>query len=106
MLDNKTRYLQIAFNFNTRMVGSLLPRIPPSSRIMIEAGTPYLKREGMQGIRYIRRLWRGLIVADIKIADGALDEVQMVRMAFARKTFAAITKTIAFSFSFQHTIEF
>ena len=37
----------------------------------------------MAGIRYIRRLWRGLIVADIKIADGALDEVQMVRMAGA-----------------------
>ena len=37
----------------------------------------------MQGIRYIRRMWRGMIVADIKIADGALDEVQMVRSAGA-----------------------
>lgn len=83
MLNDKTRYLQIAFNFNVRMVASLLPRIPPSNRIMIEAGTPYIKREGMQGIRYIRRMWRGLIVADIKIADGALDEVQMVRAAGA-----------------------
>jgi len=83
MLNDKTRYLQIAFNFNARMVASLLPRIPPSNRIMIEAGTPYIKREGMQGVRYIRRMWRGLIVADIKIADGALDEVQMVRAAGA-----------------------
>lgn len=83
MLDNKTRYLQIAFNFNAGMVASLLPRIPPSSRIMIEAGTPYIKREGMQGIRFMRRMWRGIIVADIKTADGALDEVQMVREAGA-----------------------
>ncbi|MCD6577108.1 MAG: orotidine 5'-phosphate decarboxylase [Anaerolineaceae bacterium] len=83
MLDNKNRYLQIAFNYDIRMVRWLLPRIPPSRRILIEAGTPYIKREGMAGIRYIRRLWRGLIVADIKIADGALDEVQMVRMAGA-----------------------
>ena len=83
MLDNKTRYLQIAFNFNAGMVASLLPRIPPSSRIMIEAGTPYIKREGMQGIRFIRRMWRGIIVADIKTADGALEEVQMVREAGA-----------------------
>jgi len=83
MLDNKNRYLQIAFNYDIPMVRWLLPRIPPSGRILIEAGTPYIKREGMAGIRYIRRLWRGLIVADIKIADGALDEVQMVRMAGA-----------------------
>lgn len=83
MLDDKNRYLQIAFNHDARMVGRLLPRIPPSDRILIEAGTPYIKREGMAGIRYIRRLWRGLIVADIKIMDGALDEVQMVRAAGA-----------------------
>jgi len=83
LLDDKIRYLQIAFNYNAAMVTSLLPRIPPSSRIMIEAGTPFIKREGMQGIRYIRRMWRGMIVADIKVADGALDEVQMVRAAGA-----------------------
>jgi len=83
MLDNKNRYLQIAFNFDTRMVGWLLPHIPHSDRILIEAGTPYIKREGMAGIRYIRRLWQGLIVADIKVVDGALDEVQMVRAAGA-----------------------
>jgi len=83
MLDNKNRYLQIAFNYDTRMVGWLLPRIPHSDRILIEAGTPYIKREGMAGIRYIRKTWKGLIVADIKVADGALDEVQMVHAAGA-----------------------
>jgi bifunctional enzyme Fae/Hps len=83
MLDDKTRYLQIAFNHDARMVAWLLPRIPPSQRILIEAGTPYIKREGMAGIRYIRRLWGGMIVADIKVADGAEGEVQMVRAAGA-----------------------
>jgi bifunctional enzyme Fae/Hps len=83
MLDSKTRYLQIAFNNDTRLVSWLLPRIPRSDRILIEAGTPFIKREGMNGIRYIRRLWPGMIVADIKIADGALGEVQMVREAGA-----------------------
>ena len=83
MLDKKTRYLQIAFNYDTRMAASLIPRIPYSNRILIEAGTPYIKREGMAGIRFIRRMWRGILVADIKIADGALDEVLMVRAAGA-----------------------
>lgn len=83
MLDDKTRYLQLAFNYDARMVGLLLPRVPYSPRIMIEAGTPFIKREGMAGIRFIRRLWPGLVVADIKVADGAAEEVRMVRAAGA-----------------------
>jgi bifunctional enzyme Fae/Hps len=83
MLDDKTRYLQLAFNYDARMVGLLLPRVPYSPRIMIEAGTPFIKREGMAGIRFIRRLWPGLVVADIKVADGAAEEVRIVRAAGA-----------------------
>ena len=82
-LANKTRYLQIAFNYDVRMVRQILPTIVPSDRILIEAGTPYLKREGMDGIRMIRRLWRGQVVADIKTVDGALGEVDMVHAAGA-----------------------
>jgi len=65
------------------MVGTLLPRIPQNSRILIEAGTPFIKREGMNGLRYIRRLWPGLLVADMKVADGAVGEVFMARAAGA-----------------------
>lgn len=83
MLDDKTRYLQLAFNYDARMVGLLLPRVTYSPRILIEAGTPFVKREGMAGIRFIRRLWPGLVVADIKVADGAAEEVRMARAAGA-----------------------
>ncbi|HDD55444.1 MAG TPA: hypothetical protein ENG59_04310 [Chloroflexi bacterium] len=82
-LEHKTRYLQIAFNYEARMVRQILPSIVHSSRILIEAGTPYLKREGMNGIRMIRRLWPGHVVADIKTVDGALGEVDMVHAAGA-----------------------
>ncbi len=40
-LDLKTRYLQIAFNYDARLVKQVLPTIIQSDRIMIEAGTPY-----------------------------------------------------------------
>ncbi len=83
MLEGKTRYLQIAFNYDDRMVRRVLPTITPSGRILIEAGTPYIKREGMNGIRLIRRYWRGHVVADIKTVDGALGEVDMVHAAGA-----------------------
>jgi len=67
--------VQIAFNHSTRQVRHILPQIPYDPRIIIEAGTPYIKRTGMAGVSLIRRMWRGLIVADIKATDGAAKEV-------------------------------
>ncbi len=75
MLEDKDRYLQLAFNHDSSLVSSLLPRIPRDPRIIIEAGTPYIKREGARAIRFVRSLWGGYIVADIKTMDGAEEEV-------------------------------
>lgn len=83
MLSNKDRYLQIAFNHDLGTVRKILPRIPFSERIWIEAGTPFLKRVGLDGVRLMRRMWRGIIVADMKTTDGAEDEVEMVAQAGA-----------------------
>jgi bifunctional enzyme Fae/Hps len=83
MLDDKTRYLQIAFNYDVGLVRRILPTIARSERILIEAGTPYIKRTGVAGIRAINRLWQGHIVADLKTVDGALGEVDMARQAGA-----------------------
>jgi 3-keto-L-gulonate-6-phosphate decarboxylase len=83
MLDIRTRYLQIAFNYDARLVSRILPNIIQSSRIMIEAGTPFIKREGMNGIRLIRRYWRGHVVADLKTVDGAVNEVAWAKSAGA-----------------------
>ncbi|NJL94591.1 MAG: hypothetical protein HC915_13135 [Anaerolineae bacterium] len=78
MLDRRRRYLQLAFNGDEAMVRRILPGIPASDRIFIEAGTPYIKREGLAGIRLMRELWAGTIVADLKTTDGAVGEVEMV----------------------------
>ena len=82
-LDNNVRYLQIAFNYDIGMVSQILPRIPSSDRILIEAGTPFIKLTGMRGLRAIRQIWRGHIVADLKVLDGALGEVDMAHQAGA-----------------------
>jgi bifunctional enzyme Fae/Hps len=83
MLDTKTRYLQVAFNYDLGMALNILPSIGYNPRIWIEAGTPFIKREGMNGIRAIRKLWRGVIVADMKTIDGAVGEVDMAKAAGA-----------------------
>lgn len=75
MLEHKKRYLQIAFNYDIYQVRRILPAIPFNERILIEAGTPFIKREGIRGISFISSIWQGAIVADLKTLDGAVDEV-------------------------------
>ena len=82
-LDNNVRYLQIAFNYDLGTVLRMLSRIPESDRILIEAGTPFIKLEGMRGVREIRRRWHGHVVADMKVTDGAVGEVDMAHRAGA-----------------------
>ena len=85
------RYVQIAFNHTTTEVLRILPNIPYDPRLIIEAGTPYIKREGIAGIRLIRRLWQGLLVADLKVTDGAYEEVKFAYTAGANAVTAAGT---------------
>lgn len=78
MLEHKKRYLQIAFNYDIDQVRRILSTIPFNDRILIEAGTPFIKREGLRGISTISSIWKGGIVADLKTLDGAVDEVNFV----------------------------
>jgi bifunctional enzyme Fae/Hps len=83
MLEHKKRYLQLAFNQDSSTVARLLPRIPRDERIIIEAGTPYIKREGERAIRFIRGMWGGYVVADLKTMDGAAEEAAEAAQAGA-----------------------
>jgi 3-keto-L-gulonate-6-phosphate decarboxylase len=83
MLDRHSRYLQIAFNYNLAFMLRILPRIARSKRILIEAGAPYIKREGMDGVEAIRRLWQDHIVADLRAEGGELVKVDLAREAGA-----------------------
>lgn len=77
LLDYKKRYLQIAFNNTLSEATRIIPQIPYSDRIFIEAGTPFIKREGVYGIRSLASMWSGIVVADLKTTDGAVGEVDM-----------------------------
>jgi len=78
VLEHKKRYLQIAFNYDIDQVRRILSTIPFNDRSLIEAGTPFIKREGLRGISIISSIWKGGIVADLKTLDGAVDEVNFV----------------------------
>lgn len=83
LLDTKARYLQLAFNYDLALARQIIPTLPKDERIFIEAGTPFIKYEGMRGVREMRRLWQGHIVADLKISDGGRQEVEMAHQAGA-----------------------
>lgn len=53
-LNRRQRYLQVALNSTLEEAHHIINQLPISDRIIIEAGTPLIKRYGMDGIRRIR----------------------------------------------------
>lgn len=52
-LSKKNRYLQIAFNGTLEDARAIIAQLPASDRILIEAGTPLIKRYGMEAVRVL-----------------------------------------------------
>ena len=77
------KYLQLAFNNSFNDFVSVVGLIPKNDNIIIEAGTPLIKREGIEVVRKMKLFWQGDICADIKVVDGAKAEVEMAKEAGA-----------------------
>lgn len=82
-MSHRNKYLQLAFNNTFSEFVRLIPRIPKDDNIIIEAGTPLLKREGVDVIRRMKFYWDGQISSDIKVVDGSAAEVVMSKKAGA-----------------------
>ncbi|MDD5040576.1 MAG: orotidine 5'-phosphate decarboxylase [Patescibacteria group bacterium] len=84
-LQKSKQYLQIALNSTLDDARSIISRLPPSDRIILEAGTPLIKIYGAEAIRTVRAMaWPGAyVVADAKTADLAEREVEMAATAGA-----------------------
>ncbi len=57
-LSSRKHYLQIALNSTLEEAQKIIAQVPISDRILIEAGTPLIKRYGEEGIRQIKQ-WYG-----------------------------------------------
>lgn len=53
-LNPKKKYLQVALNNTLNEAFSIIKKLPASDRIILEAGTPLIKRYGEEGIRKIK----------------------------------------------------
>jgi bifunctional enzyme Fae/Hps len=89
MLDQRCKYLQIAFNRSLTDVRDMIALLPASEKIIIEAGTPFIKRYGQSGVSSLKTWWNaklgkeGYIVADLKCMDRGSKEVQAMASAGA-----------------------
>lgn len=84
-LNRRKKYLQIALNSDLSEARRIIGSLPSSERIIIEAGTPLIKRFGIECIEEIRSLSQEgtYIVADSKTTDLAEREVEMMADAGA-----------------------
>jgi len=91
-LSRKKRYLQIALNSTLGEAKKIISLLPPSEKILIEAGTPLIKKYGSQAIASIRLWWETrvfnlgfspYIVADLKCMDRGKTEVEFAAKAGA-----------------------
>jgi len=94
MLSHKLHYLQIALNSTLSDARQIIEALPPSERILIEAGTPLIKEFGAEAISQLRRWWQNrliylekatlpYIVADLKCMDRGEREVRIAAQAGA-----------------------
>ena len=89
MLNRRSKYLQIAFNRSLNEVREMIAMLPASEKIIIEAGTPLVKKYGQNGISALKNWWSekiqkpGYIVADLKCMDRGSREVEAVAEAGA-----------------------
>lgn len=56
-LSRKKKYLQVALNSSLEDARNIINKLPISDRIIIEAGTPFIKRYGASGISQIYNWW-------------------------------------------------
>lgn len=64
-LNPKKKYLQVALNSTLEEARKIISNLPISDRIIVEAGTPLIKRYGEHGIRQIRNWYEEHISGQI-----------------------------------------
>lgn len=91
LLSRKKKYLQIALNSTLEEARAIIENLPINDRIILEAGTPLIKRYGIESIRYIYNIYSQkiafayspYIVADLKTMDRSLTEIDLAKQAGA-----------------------
>ena len=80
-LNPKKRYLQVALNSTLEDAHEIISQLPISDRIIVEAGTPLIKRYGEHGIRQIRQ-WYEQHLSGQMLTTSASPSVSVASLLF------------------------
>lgn len=91
ILKKREKYLQIALNNNLKEAERIIPYLPVSEHILIEAGTPLIKTFGAKSIKIIRRIAQQRLSPPSKLKEQSITVIgQLIRLAlpgiFAKQT--------------------
>ncbi|TSC69450.1 MAG: bifunctional enzyme Fae/Hp [Parcubacteria group bacterium Gr01-1014_66] len=96
-LNPKKRYLQMALNSTLEEAHKIIRHLPISDRIIVEAGTPFIKRYGEHGIRRIRNWYEerlsGQILTPVATATVSANSVRSLLFQSARVGATTLQKT-------------
>ena len=93
LLNPKKRYLQIALNGTLLDAQNIIASLPRNDRIILEAGTPFIKRYGQLGIAQVVEWYRRHLVGEplvnrgeIESAYGTIKIDGLFKLLFSKKS--------------------
>jgi bifunctional enzyme Fae/Hps len=98
-LNSRQRYLQIALNSDLDDARKIISQLPANERIIIEAGTPLIKKHGIDCVSRLNYWWQSrllaadinapaYVVADLKTIDRGSTEARLAANAGASAAIA------------------
>ena len=92
-LNPKKRYLQVALNGSLEDAYEIISNLPISDRIIVEAGTPLIKRYGEYGIRQIYNWYKAHLSGQLLTVSRANDISEDLSISMLFKAFYDVWKT-------------
>lgn len=101
-LSSKKRYLQVALNSTLDDARKIISHLPISDRILVEAGTPLIKRYGADGIRRIREWYQqrlmGQMIVPINLPPSLMSVLSAQNLNAIRKQSQSVEKEVNFPY--------
>lgn len=94
-LNPKKRYLQVALNGTLDDARAIIGVLPISDRIIVEAGTPIIKRYGEYGIRQIRNWYEQHITGQMLVSPEMAPDIEFTSNSLVGLLFRQISKSAA-----------
>jgi len=91
-LDSRKKYLQVALNSTLDEAYKIIKQLPISDRILVEAGTPLIKRYGEQGIRQIYQWYEQHIYGNVLNTEIPIQANSLLSSLFQMNTKTPIPK--------------